>query len=61
MFFHPFYDNDCLWNPVYEGRLLGGSVEVAFRPLIIGVILLLAGGGSLSSTISETMRKLLKK
>lgn len=35
--------------------------EVAFGSLILGVILLLAGGGLLSSTISETMRKLLKK
>jgi hypothetical protein len=37
------------------------SGEVAFGSLIIGVILLLAGGGLLSSTISETVRKLLKK
>jgi uncharacterized membrane protein YhaH (DUF805 family) len=37
------------------------SGEVAFGSLIIGVILLFAGGGLLSSTIAETVRKLLKK
>jgi uncharacterized membrane protein YhaH (DUF805 family) len=35
--------------------------EVAFGSLIIGVVLLLAGGGLLSSTVAETVRKLLKK
>jgi hypothetical protein len=35
--------------------------EVAFGSLIVGVILLLAGGGLLSSTVAETVRKLLKK
>jgi hypothetical protein len=37
------------------------SGEVAPGSLIKGAILLLAGGGLLSSTISETVRKLLKK
>jgi hypothetical protein len=35
--------------------------EVAFGSLVIGVILLLAGGGLLSSTVAETVRKFLKK
>ena len=35
--------------------------EVAFGSLIVGIILLLAGGGLLSSTVAETVRKLLKK
>ena len=37
------------------------SGEVAFGSLIIGAVLLLAGGGLLSSTIAETIRKVLKK
>jgi hypothetical protein len=39
----------------------GSDGEVVFGSLIIGVILLLAGGGLFSSTIAETVRKLLKK
>ena len=35
--------------------------EVAFGSFIVGVVLLLVGGGLLSSTIAETVRKLLKK
>ncbi len=35
--------------------------EVAFGSLIIGIVLLLSGGGLLSSTIAETVRKFLKK
>ena len=37
------------------------SGEAAFGSLIIGAVLLLAGGGLLSSTIAETIRKVLKK
>jgi hypothetical protein len=32
--------------------------EVSFGSLILGVMLLLAGGGILSSTVAETARKL---
>lgn len=35
--------------------------EAIFGTLMIGVILLLSGGGLLSSTIAETLRKFLKK
>jgi hypothetical protein len=35
--------------------------EVAFGSLIFGIILLLAGGGLLSSTVAETIRKLIHK
>jgi len=35
--------------------------EVAFGSLIFGIILLVAGGGLLSSTIAETIRKLLQR
>ena len=35
--------------------------EAVFGSLLIGVILLLAGGGLLSSTVAETVRKFLKK
>jgi len=47
--------------PFVRDTYYSSNGEVAFGPLIIGVILLLAGGGLLSSTIAETMRKLLKK
>ncbi len=35
--------------------------EASFGSLIFGVLLLLAGGGVLSSTIAETVRRLLQK
>ncbi|HVN95295.1 MAG TPA: hypothetical protein VMT62_02610 [Syntrophorhabdaceae bacterium] len=38
-----------------------GEGENIFGSLIIGIILLLAGGGILSSTVAETVRKFLKK
>jgi len=41
---------------VYANR-----AEASFGSLIFGVLLLLAGGGVLSSTIAETVRRLLQK
>lgn len=35
--------------------------EASFGSLIFGILLLLAGGGVLSSTIAETVRKLFQK
>lgn len=37
------------------------KAEASFGSLIFGVLLLLAGGGVLSSTIAETVRRLLQK
>jgi hypothetical protein len=39
----------------------GHSAEASFGSLIFGILLLLVGGGVLSSTIAETVRKLFQK
>jgi hypothetical protein len=39
----------------------GHSAEASFGSLIFGILLLLVGGGVLSSTIAETIRKLFQR